>query len=121
MKDSGQKRQFSTGSQRDFAGNKEAMELLPYDLMMRVANWYKLGADKYGVNNWRLGQPSTAVFGSLMRHLTKYVMGYKDEDHLAAVVWNALCLMNNDTYHADNEEVCDLDKLYVDGKPNFKR
>ena len=56
-----------------------------------------------------------------MRHARKYIMGYKDEDHLAAVIWNAFCLMNNDTYHADNSEVCDLDRLYVDGKPNYKR
>jgi len=121
MKSSGEKREFSTGSHRDSALGKPAMELLPYDLMMRVANWYELGAEKYGINNYRLGQPSTKVIGSLMRHFTYYIMGFKDEDHLAAMIWNGFCLMNNDTYHADNPEVCDLDKLYVDGKPNYKR
>lgn len=120
MKSSGKVRDFNTGSRRDFGEGKAPMELLPWDLLQRVSIWYKLGADKYGLNNWRLGQPSTQVIGSLMRHTAKYLMGFRDEDHLSAIVWNALCLMNNETYHKENEEVCDLDKLFVDGIPNYK-
>lgn len=109
LKSSGKKREFSTGSVRDDATGKPRMELLPYDMLVRVSEWYALGAEKYGDNNWRLGQPKKAVFGSLMRHLTKYSMGMTDEDHLAAVIWNAFSLMNVDMYYADNE---DLNNLY---------
>lgn len=106
---SGKKRKFTTGSVRDDATGKPRMELIPYDLLMRVSVWYALGADKYGDNNWRLGQPKSAVMGSLLRHLTKYMMGMTDEDHLSAVIWNAFSLMNVDMYYKDNT---DLNNLY---------
>lgn len=106
---SGKQREFSSGSVRDFAADKSPMQLLPLDLLMeRVAPWYGLGAAKYGANNWRLGQPQSEVLGSLLRHLTKYIMGKKDEDHLAAVVWNALCLLDADQNHKDDKSICDI-------------
>lgn len=112
LKTSGQQRQFNSGSVRDSEEGKAAMELLPFDLLMRVAVWYKMGADKYGVDNWRLGQPQRKVVGSLLRHLTKYMMGQDDEDHLAAVVWNALCLMHVDQYFRDNSDLFDAFGAY---------
>jgi hypothetical protein len=108
MNDSGVKRIFSTGSMRDSVEGKPLMELLPLDLLMRVSEWYTLGAKKYGDNNWRRGQPISQCVGSLLRHLTKYCMGMRDEDHLSAIVFNALSIMNVDMYHRDNKEVYDL-------------
>jgi hypothetical protein len=64
---------------------------------MRVSDWYTLGAKKYGDNNWRKGQPVSRCAGSLLRHLTKYFMGQTDEDHLSAVVFNAI------KYERDNQ------------------
>lgn len=107
MKSSGTKREFVTGAVRDSGEGKPRMGLLPFDLLARVAILYGEGADKYGANNWRLGQPQSAVVDSLLRHLTKYLMGMEDEDHLAAVVWNALSLMNVDEYMRDNPDVFD--------------
>lgn len=120
MKSTGEKRTFTTGAVRDSGEGKPRMELLPYDLLMRVATWYAQGAEKYGDNNWRLGQPQSVVIGSMMRHLTKYMMGHRDEDHLSAIVWNALSLMNSDVYYQDNPDVCDIQDWFVDGKPNVK-
>ena len=100
---SGKTRSFESGSIRDDATGKPAMELLPLDLLMRVATWYALGAEKYGEDNWRLGQPQRKVIGSLLRHLTKYMMGQDDEDHLSAVIWNALCLMHVDENLRDTD------------------
>lgn len=110
LKTSGKIREFSSGSVRDSAEGKAPFELLPWDLMERVAIWYGLGADKYGRNNWRLGQPQSAVIGSLLRHLRKYILGYKDEDHLAAIIWNAFSLMNVDQYFSDNPDLADAGK-----------
>lgn len=112
MKSSGKIRQFSSGAVRDAADGKPRMELLPYDLLMRTSIWYGVGAEKYGDNNWRLGQPQSAVIGSLMRHLTKYMNGERDEDHLAAVVWNALSLMNSDEYYSDDPLICDISHYF---------
>lgn len=105
IKSTGTKRVFSTGSQRDSANGKPRMELLPDDLLSRVAIWYGLGAEKYGDNNWRLGQPQAACLGSLKRHLTKWENGDTDEDHLSAIIFNALSIMNVEMYHSDNAEL----------------
>lgn len=110
MNTSGKTRTFSTGSQRDDATGKPMMQLLPFDLLMRVAKWYTLGAEKYGHHNWRLGQPQSECMGSLLRHLTYYAMGKRDEDHLSAIVFNALSMMNVDEKFKDNEELYDLEK-----------
>jgi len=109
LKSSGEIRNFATGAVRDSGEGKPRMELLPLDLLMRVSTWYALGAAKYGDNNWRKGQPQSVVIGSLLRHLTKYIKGDRDEDHLSAIVWNALSLMNGDEYFKDNKDVCDLE------------
>jgi hypothetical protein len=111
MNDSGVKRVFSTGSMRDSVEGKPLMELLPLDLLMRVSEWYTLGATKYGDNNWRKGQNVSACVGSLLRHLTKYCLGQKDEDHLSAIVFNALSIMNVEMYHSDNKEVNDFNYI----------
>lgn len=101
--------QFSTGAVRDIAIDKPEMDLIPWDLMGRVAKHYGLGAKKYGKNNWRLGQKKSHTFASLIRHAMAYWMGKTDEDHLSAIIWNAFSLMLVDTYFKDNEDLNDLE------------
>lgn len=101
-------RSFETGAIRDTSEGKPPMELMPWDLMDRLANHYGKGATKFGVNNWRLGQPKTAVFASMMRHLIKYFMGMEDEDHLAALVWGGFNLMHTDKYYSNDKYLNDL-------------
>lgn len=108
LKSSGNKDTFSSGAVRDSIEGKPLMELLPLDLLMRVSIWYGLGAKKYGDNNWRKGQPIKRCVGSILRHLTKYIMGQRDEDHLSAIVFNALSIMNVEMYHADDPQLNDL-------------
>ncbi len=112
------KRTFPTGSVRDDLGNKPMLELFPYDLLLtRVGALYTKGAKHYGSNNWRKGQPMSTTIGSLLRHLFKYMMGWKDEDHLAAVVFNAMSLLNADEYYKDDPLVNDIGDWFKDGKP----
>lgn len=117
---SGNKKVFKTGAMRDSSASKPPMVLLPYDLMDRVAVLYGKGGAEYGDNNYRLGQRSSDVFDSLQRHARAYYMGKTDEDHLAAIIWNAFCLMNNETYYRDDEYICDLQGWFKDGRPTGK-
>lgn len=91
-------RHFNTGSVRDTAEGKPRMGLLPWDLLRRVAVLYTKGAEKYEADNWRKGQPKDTTMDSLTRHLEAYRHGETDEDHLSAVIWNALSMMNVDEY-----------------------
>lgn len=99
---------FSTGAVRDEASGKPEMDLIPWDLMGRLAKHYGNGAKKYGKDNWRLGQNKSHTFASLIRHAMAYWAGKDDEDHLSAIIWNAFSLMNVDTYFKDNDDLNDL-------------
>ncbi len=93
LKDSGARTEFSTGSVRDLQVGKGRFDLIPMSPLWRLAKLYEKGAVKYGPSNWRKGQPFSAVINSTIRHLFKYLAGWRDEDHLAAVVFGAFALM----------------------------
>lgn len=92
-KDSGERRVFSTGSQRDVREGKGRYDLLPASCIRRLAQLYERGAKKYGDRNWEKGQPLSSTTDSMIRHAFQYLAGDKEEDHLSAVVFNAFALM----------------------------
>lgn len=92
-KDSGERHVWETGAQRDMQSGKPRYDLMPVSSMRRVAELYARGAEKYGEDNWQKGIPLRSTYASLFRHLMQWADGETDEDHLAAVVWNALTLM----------------------------
>ena len=51
-----------------------------------------MGAAKYAERNWENGMPFTRCVASLKRHLMKFQQGKRDEDHLAAIMFNAMAL-----------------------------
>ena len=112
---------FDSGSRRDSAEGKGRPDLLPVHALIRIAKvcdpdvvpihgiqrlsvHYENGAVKYGDRNWELGQPLSRYYSSMFRHLQYWVGGAREEDHLAAFVWNACAIM-------DHEERIDRDLL----------
>lgn len=91
LKDSGQRREFSTGSVRDRAEGKGCFHLLPFRALTLGAKQMERGMGKYGKRNWERGQPLSSYFDSAQRHLWKHWQGWTDEPHLDAAVWNMLC------------------------------
>lgn len=90
IKDSGERTQFETGAVRDMHEGKGRFDLLPMCVLMRLARHYEAGSLKYGDRNWEKGIPCHSYADSAMRHIVKYMDGWKDEDHLIAAIWN-LC------------------------------
>jgi hypothetical protein len=88
--DSGERQSFETGSVRDTRAGKGRFDLIPPYALYRLARHYENGAKKYGDHNWLKGQPVSRYLDSAIRHLFKYLGGFRDEDHLTAVAWNAL-------------------------------
>lgn len=88
LKDSGERRQFDTGSVRDMSKGKGRYDLRSPWVTARKARHDELGGDKYGDHNWIKGQPFSAMLDSAMRHLNKWQRGERDEDHLIAAIWN---------------------------------
>jgi hypothetical protein len=106
-KDSGARQEFETGAKRDTQTGKDRYDLIPTHALRRVAGLYARGAEKYDDNNWHKGIPFSRCLSSLERHLNQWKQGDTEEDHLAAVVWNALAIM-----HYQEVGRVDLDDLH---------
>lgn len=91
IKDSGARTNFDTGSVRDIQAGKGRYDLLPPDAIHVIAQHFEKGANKYAARNWEKGQPLSQYLNSGLRHAFKYLMGHRDEDHLAAACWNFMC------------------------------
>ena len=96
VKDSGKREEFNTGSLRDTRIGKGRFDLISPFVLERDAKHLENGARKYGDRNWERGQPLSRYYDSAMRHMNKYMMGYRDEDHLAAARWNLAALMHTE-------------------------
>lgn len=109
IKDSGKREEFNSGAVRDVREGKGRFDLISPFALMRLAKWYEEGAKKYCDRNWEKGMPFSRYLDSAFRHLTKFLMGMEDEDHLAAATWNIFAIM----HHQEREET------YLDDLPHY--
>jgi hypothetical protein len=100
-------RVFDTGSQRDDDTNKPLVNHLTAYLRLRFGYLLRMGANKYGKNNWQKGQPTEAALESMHRHLAKYELGDRTEDHLSAIIFNVQLIMKN-----EEQEGIKIDEYY---------
>lgn len=91
FKDSGERRTFESGAQRDRAYGKGKFVQLPPFALFLVARIFEDGARKYSARNWERGMPVGEFVDSAVRHLEKYQAGLRDEPHLSMAGWNILC------------------------------
>lgn len=101
------KRVFESGSQRDDDTDKPLVNHLTAYLRLRFGYLLRMGANKYGKNNWQKGQPTETALESLHRHLAKYEIGDRSEDHLAAIIFNVQLIMKN-----EEKEGIKIDEYY---------
>lgn len=87
-------RTFDTGARRDSAEGKPRPDLLSPFATMRRGRVMELGARKYGYRNWEKGMPLSVFLASATRHMTQFVMGDTDEDHLAHCAFNLDAIMH---------------------------
>lgn len=94
LKDSGERVASSTGAVRDSATGRGRYDLVSPIMMERLAKHLEAGAAKYGARNWEKGLPIARMFASLFRHSWQAFLQQTDEDHLAAVICNAMFIMH---------------------------
>lgn len=102
-----------SGTRIDYGGciredriNKGRYDLITPIGLERLAYWYELGANKYGDRNWEGGgMPISHCLDSLLRHAVKYLSGLDDEDHLAAIVWNAFAIMHYEKFFPKSQDL----------------
>lgn len=88
--------QYETGGQRSSETGRGRYDLIPAEGLARLAARAEEGAVKYGEDNWKKGLPLRRYVNSMFRHVTQYNAGDREEDHLAAIAWNALALASSE-------------------------
>jgi hypothetical protein len=91
IKDSGERKTFSTGMQRDSGAKTLRPDLVWTPGLIRVAEHYGKGALKYAERNWEKAgtQEELDRFkASAFRHFLQWFRGDVDEDHMSATVFN---------------------------------
>ena len=101
IKDSGDRTEFATGAVRDIHAGKGRFDLLPWHAIWDVAKHCENGAFKYGERNVNKGIPQHSLIDSAYRHMTEYLLGFKDEEHLRAACWNLLWALEQCTTHPE--------------------
>lgn len=101
IKDSGERTKFETGAVRDMHAGKGRMDLLPMTALIELSKHCEEGASKYGEHNIDKGIPQHSLCDSGMRHLTKYMRGDRDEDHLRAACWNLMWALEMRSTHPE--------------------
>lgn len=88
LKDSGHRQVFTTGAQRDRQVGKGRYDLISPIALKRLADILEKGAIKYSERNWEKGMNISRFIDSAMRHLSQYIEGRRNEDHLGQAAWN---------------------------------
>ena len=120
MLDSGNRDTFATGAVRDTADDKPRPDLVSPFAMERLGHWLRLGAVKYRERNWEQGIPISRCVASLARHLMKYQQGCRDEDHMAAVMCNAMFILHFEEMIRLGVLPANLDDMSVYDVPSTK-
>jgi hypothetical protein len=110
VKNSGDKIKYKSGMVRNSQENKIRYDLISTLALERLAKHYTNGAKIYSENNgrnWELGGPFSRFYASMFRHLMSWREGDKSEDHLAALCWNAFCILHFEE-EGKEEELNDL-------------
>jgi len=110
--DTGERRSFETGAVRDASHGKPQITQIYPPSITRLAQRGTDGAKKYDDYNWAKGIPLSVYIDSLDRHLKAYQMFDNSEDHLAAIMWNAMGLMYTEDAISSGKLPVELDDLY---------
>ncbi len=89
-KDSGSRKEMANGFVRDDDWTKLRYDLIPLDMLERLAWLYTRWAVKYWDCNWQRAtwDDINSFKRSAWRHFIQFMRWDTDEDHLVAVCWN---------------------------------
>jgi hypothetical protein len=91
-KDSGKRKDYPSGMRRDDASLKARFDLIWQPGLLRLAELYARGAQKYGPENWQLANTPEELArfkDSAYRHFYDWFNERNtEEDHMSGVVFN---------------------------------
>jgi hypothetical protein len=101
---------FKGGAQRDNRMGKGRFDLISPFALSRIAAVYEKGAKFHGDRNWEKGIPFSRCLDSAFRHMIQYLMGKKDEDHLAQACWNLIAILHFEAIRPDLNDLPEYEK-----------
>lgn len=98
FKQEGSVQMFASGARRRLLG--VPFHMIPREALLALAHRYKLGADKYGINNWQKGIDIEEILNHMFDHLSKLTANLPDDTdpedaltaHVGAIMWGAAAL-----------------------------
>ena len=96
MKDSGKREHFDTGAVRENAPDKGRYDLISPIMLKRLALVMERGAKKYSSRNWEMGMPLHRYIDAALRHISQYLEGMRDEDHLGQAIFNVMACIHTE-------------------------
>lgn len=106
IKDTGDRTPMgNTGFVRDNHDGKGRFDLLPWTAIWELSKHCEEGALKYGERNIDKGAPQHSLIDSGIRHLAKYLMGYDDENHLRAALWNIAWAVEQEVNRPEMQDI----------------
>jgi hypothetical protein len=75
----------------DISDDELRLDLISPFAIERLGKWLRIGVGAYTERDW---EPASQITASLYRHLLKFQQGCQDEDHLAAIMCNAMMLIH---------------------------
>lgn len=111
LADSGERRETVTGSVRDTRAGKGRFDLISPIALLRLAQVYERGAEKYDARNWEKGQPLSWYLDSALRHTFAWIAGDRAEDHVAQAAWNLFAYIHTEALVQQGELPDELDDL----------
>lgn len=112
LKDSGARRVFNSGAQRDRGEDKSRPDLISPFFLDRVGWVCAKGAAKYEPRNWEKGMPLSEFVASADRHWMQFKKGMMDEDHIAQCAWNLMGIIH--FQELGRTDLDDLPKYFSD-------
>jgi len=80
-------------------------DLIPMDILERLAFIYSEGAQKYGDSNWKMGCPWSDTLNHALKHLQQWRERDKSEDQLAKVIWGFVTLAWYDWHNVGKDDL----------------
>lgn len=111
---------YDSGAIRENKQGKGRPSLVSPHGFHRLSKHYESGGKLHGDYNWEKGMPQSSFLDSLIRHAFAYSGGDRNEDHLAAIAWNAFALMHQEEMVKRGKldpDLLDL-RVYTDGEGN---
>ena len=105
IKDSGERTEFPSGAVRDMHTGKGRYDLLPWNAIDELAKHCENGAIKYGERNCEKGIYIHSLLDSGIRHLSSYMRGQKEENHLRAAMWNVAMAIEMELLHSELQDI----------------